>query len=54
MPDLIERVQCDMSPEDFEAEFVRVGTPAIITGCNFTWPTKYGEMSVETIYSVSS
>ena len=53
MPDLVERVQCDMSPEDFEAKFVRVGTPAIITGCNFTWPTKYGEMSVEKVYSVS-
>ena len=42
-----------MSPADFEAKFVRVGIPAIVTGCNLTWPTKYGEMTVEKVYSVS-
>ena len=53
MPDQILRVPCDMSPGEFEAKFVRVGVPAMITGCNFSWPAKYGEMSVENVYNVS-
>lgn len=42
-----------MPAGEFEAKFVRVGMPAIITGCNFSWPTKYGELSVEHVYNVS-
>ena len=53
MPDQIQRVPCDMSAGEFENKFVRVGVPAMITGCNFSWPTKYGEMSVENVYEVS-
>ena len=53
MPDQIQRVPCDMPEAEFEANFVRVGIPAMITGCNFSWPAKYGEMSVENVHKVS-
>ena len=42
-----------MSPREFDTKFVRVGAPVMITGCNYSWPSAYGEFSVENVLDVS-
>ena len=42
-----------MPAREFEAKFVRVGIPVMITECNYSWPSAYGEFSVENVLDVS-